>query len=280
MLALVVPSQLQPALEKGGTTFDRQWYLFFEAAQLYASTAGGILRYGVRADRQSIDLESLLDGTLWIETDTGLKYQWQAATLSWVYISGVYARTQAQLSALGATLGVDDTGLLVNVTDFAHILQWTGAAWSWGPGEQGSGMMVLFEEDPTGNGWHLYDGTANVKYLKATGATGTVTLPDLVSVTANAAYAKAGSPNAAAVAAVAPGLTGSTAAASTGISAAAGVPSLVVAETLAGVNTVAANNHTHTITVTDPTHLHTKGTLAVDATGEPRNLVRRPWFRQ
>ena len=94
--------------------------------------------------------------------------------------------TQANLAALGPTL---QTGALVEVTDYAHVLRWTGSAFTWGPGEEGSGMLVPFAAAPTGTGWHLCDGSAGVTYLKADGTTGTVTLPNTA---ATAAYLNLG----------------------------------------------------------------------------------------
>lgn len=168
---------------------------------------------------------------------------------------------------------------LVSVTDFNHVLQWTGTGWQWGPGEPGSGMLVLFEVDPTGVGWHLYDGTANVPYLKSDGTLGTVTLPDLTSVVGNAAFLDAGSPNGGPNAAVAPGLSGSTAAAATGLTV-GNDNGLGTTFTQGSGLAVTVASHPHNHPVTDPTHSHAFGTLAADATGKPRNLVRRPWFRQ
>ena len=81
--------------------------------------------------------------------------------------------TQSHLASGGPALA---KGTLVEVTDYAHILRWTGAAYQWGPGEAGSGMMVAVAVAPTGAGWHSCDGT-NVAYLKGDGTTGTVTLP-------------------------------------------------------------------------------------------------------
>jgi hypothetical protein len=175
---LVLPPQPQPVLT--GETFARPWYLFLDAVQRYASSGAQLARYGLRAARIAANMAGLVDGTLWTETDTGLVYQWRTASkpLAWSYAAGVYARTQAQLAALAATLKASDSGLLVNVTDYAHVLQWTGAAWSWGPGEQGSGMLEAFAVAPTGSGWHVCDGSAGVKYLKSDGTTGTVTLPN------------------------------------------------------------------------------------------------------
>jgi hypothetical protein len=185
----------------------------------------------------------------------------------------------------------------------AYIKAGFACGWGWAPGEEGSGRMVVFEVDPTGAGWHLYDGTVGVVYLKADGTTGLVTLPDLVSTTAKAAYLKMGSPDAGVVAAIAPVATGAAgviAVAVTGISnpAATGsagslntgndsatkiVASGTGATVAADPHTHLAAAHTHTIGApTDPGHTHTFTPTqpTISATGEPQNLVRRPWFRQ
>ncbi len=193
----------------------------------------------------------------------------------------ILSSTQANLATLAASLTTADTGTLVNVTDYGHLLMWTGSAWSWAPGEQGSGMLVLFEIDPTGVGWHLYDG-ATVNYLKADGTTGSVTLPNLAGT---AAYPKAGSPNSGPNAAVAPTLSGNTASATTGITvsaAGAATASSGTAQSGAGqaVLTALTSGGGGGGAVTDPGHIHGLTGASASATGEPRNLVRRPWFRQ
>jgi len=106
-----------------------------------------------------------------------------ARFFNWVYttllslLGGTPRTTQAGLAAIAGTLGSQDTGLLINVTDFNHVLEWDGAQWTWGPGENGSGYAVLFGIPPTVNGWHMEDGTLAVPYLKGDGTTGTVDLP-------------------------------------------------------------------------------------------------------
>lgn len=97
--------------------------------------------------------------------------------------------TQSQLSALAATLGTSNAGLLVQVTDYNHVLEWNGTAYQWGPGENGSAFFQGFAVAPTGNGWHVCDGSF-VNYLKSNGTLGGATLPNTA---ASAAYMKFGS---------------------------------------------------------------------------------------
>lgn len=213
-----------------------------------------------------------------------------AGVNTWVYYAGTYIAALASLPTTGfdgAALGTNDAGLLFGeIAVYNHVIRWDGAVWYWGPGEPGSGAgPVLHEIDP-GIGWALYDGST-VTYLKADGTTGSVALPDLTSAGALAAFLKGGGTNSGPTAASAPGVTGSTA---SGNAVIAPVTATTTAESsdlifFGGVTTpltAAGQNHTHDVTVspTDSGHTHAKGTLAVDATGEPRKLVRRPFFRK
>jgi hypothetical protein len=241
LATLLYPPQSTPVLDGLPNLFSRAWYLVFSVI----SSNFTALQKQINAAVATIPLK-------------------------------MASATQSQLSALGPTLSI---GQLVNVTDYGHVLQWSGSAYGWGPGEPGSGMMQLFEVDPTGVGWHLYDGST-VNYLKADGTTGSVTLPDLVSAGANAAYPKAGSPDGGPNAAVAPTLTnGTIASAATGVTASTGSASATVNVLASSVTSVATGAHNHSVSITDPTHTHTISGGSVGTNGEPRNLVRRPWFR-
>lgn len=174
-------------------------------------------------------------------SDAGVLYQYSAANTTWTYVSGMVARTQANLATLAGLLGVADTGLLVDVTDFAHILKWTGTAWAYADPSDPAGRVEMFLVDPNPTtGWHLLDGTAGVAYLKTDGTTATITLPDLVSVAANAAYPKMGSP-------------------------ASATPNAAVLATF-GTTAVTATGAVNAFT-------------SILTEGEPRNLVMRPWMR-
>lgn len=187
-------------------------------------------------------------GTIFYETDRVAWYQVQtvSAVNTWVYVGGNgYQRTQSQLAALTALLTTNDALFVAYVTDYGHQLQWSGTAWGWAPGDAGSGAMQLFEVDPTGVGWHLYDGSA-VSYLKSDGTLGSTTLPDLTSIAANAAFTVAGSPNGGPNAAVKTTLTTTTG----NVLAGAGASSTFLTSVVTNVE------------------------------GTPRDIVRRPWFRQ
>ncbi len=225
-------------------------------------------------------------GMFYRETDTGVFYisGLVSSIPTWIFAFGLWYGLQANLPA---TLGTADAGFEAEVSDYGHRLRWSGMAWTWAPGDGGSGFIQLFEVDPTGAGWHLVDGTANVKYLKADGTTGTVTLPDLTTAGANAAFMVGGTPNSGPNAATAPTVgagTLATGAAATGITLPTntGGPSGTTVVQAGAGSTVASSIHTHTEgSITDPTHTHSlTGSVTVGADGTPRNLVRRPWFRQ
>ena len=237
---LQYPPQSVPPLDSGvGALFTRAWYMVFGQIQ---SNFAEIVR---RLDAIIASVPAKMVNSL-----------------------------QADLLSIRGSLV---EGQLVSVTDFGHVLQWDGSSYQWGPGELGSAYMQFFEVDPTSTGWHLYDGTANVPYLKGDGTTGTKTLPDLVSIPANGAYIKAGSPDSGPNAATSPTFTGgSIGSSTTGVNTVASASSVNVSP--AGATLVSLSTHTHGIN--DPGHTHTLGSSTVGNDGEPRNLVRRPWFRQ
>jgi len=61
---------------------------------------------------------------------------------------------------------------------FNHMMRFDGTKWTFAPGDGGGGYRVTFASPPSGDGWHLCDGTANVTFLKADGTLGTETLPN------------------------------------------------------------------------------------------------------
>lgn len=173
----ITPQPSNAPVEATGL-FARVWYLYFDAV-----TSAIAAMVSTVADLQS----SVTNNQKGAARDTPRQ------------------KTQSQLAALAATLTFDDNGLLVEVTDYGHILRWTSPAWGWGPGEAGSGMLVPFAVPPTGVGWHLCDGSLAVPYLKADGTTNTVPLPDTIST---ATYVKnAPAYNATITAAVIPTVT-------------------------------------------------------------------------
>lgn len=144
-------------------------------------------------------------GSLFYETDRTILY---VVTVSgganvWTYATGV---SYQALASLPADLGANDSGYLAWTTDYSHLFRWTGSAWTWGPGDAGSGFYQLFEAAPSGYGtlaWQIMDGST-VARANSDGTTSNVTLDDLTT----AAYLKGGITSAAVAAAS--GLVGST----------------------------------------------------------------------
>lgn len=242
-----------------------------------------------------------------LSADSGVLFRYSLPDLTWRYMNGRLFRTQSQLATLAALLSGVHTGLLVDVTDYAHVLRWTGAAWSYDDPADFPTRIVGFDVNP-GTGWHLCDGTAAVPYLKSDGTTATLNLPDLVAAGASAAYLKLGSPasltpNAATASTFtggsytpagtnsAPtftgtgGTTGSGAANIQNFAAATGVTNTTNNINVSATHTHTDSGHTHSFTpvgtVSAPTFTGSAGSITgtISTTGEPRNLILRPYIR-
>lgn len=121
--------------------------------------------------RLTVEAAKFADGTTWKESDTGITYA--SVGTDWKYHSGYQSVTS---DALPTGLGASDAGLLVEVTDFNHLLRWVGNGWDWYPGSDVSGYIVLFLIAPSGVGWQACDGTTEVAWLHSDG---TLTFPDM-----------------------------------------------------------------------------------------------------
>lgn len=201
------------------------------------------------------------EGSFFISTTAPSKgVVWVARTVSgtrqWIYESGYW---RADLSGLPtSSLTASDADLLWEVTDYDHILKWSGSAWGWGTGNPSpSGIYGLCETAPTTAGWQICDGST-VARLNADATTTNVTVPNV----GTAAYLKGGT-SAAAVAA-ASGTTAAESAHTHAITTPTGAPS-ATQEVQSGTGvTVAGSAHTHDVTT--PTgagsaHTHGPGTL-------------------
>lgn len=96
-----------------------------------------------------------------------------------IYIS-LLSSAQSGLAALAAAESLYSWMPNIDVYDYAHQLQFSGGAYAWGTHDQGGGYIQGFAFAPLVAGWQLCNGTANVKYLKSDGTTGTINLPNLV----------------------------------------------------------------------------------------------------
>lgn len=188
---------------------------------------------------------------------------------------------QAGLATMSATLGAGQSGLLVNVTDYAHVLQWTGSGWQRGPGDtEHSDTFHWFGSSPGDVGWaSCTGGTAH--YLQYNGSLGTRTLPDLTTAEYLKATAATYSP--AGTAALPPTLAGaSTGAAVTGISVSpATAASGNIPQGTGAPITALVPPFTGGGAVTDPGHTHSISSATTSLPGDPiAHIPVIVWYRQ
>lgn len=185
--------------------------------------------------------------------------------------STIVNSTQANLSTLAGTLGPANAGQLVYVTDYNHLLRWDGAGFQWGPGENGSGYISAFLNDPSPTtGWQLCNGSNTTK-LNFDGTVTAVTVPDYTT----ASYLKlsSGAP-----------VAGPTAPSGTTSATSGGTPSGTNSNPATGNNSanvdvqagtgtlVAADPHNHTTVAPVftgnalATHTHGPGTIELERT--------------
>lgn len=86
-------------------------------------------------------------------------------------------------------LGVADIGTVFYVTDYGHIVIWTGMAWEFAPGDVGNGFFRDYAIAPQEVGWYLCNGgTTTYLVVGTTLSTMSFTTPNL---TGSPAYRKA-----------------------------------------------------------------------------------------
>jgi len=218
-------------------------------------------------------------GTLFYETNRTVLYVVanSSGTNVWQYVAGMDVQTFA---GRPADLGLNDRGYLLFITVQCHVMWWSGASWFFLDG--GGGYFQDFVATPPGSlGWQLCDGTAT-DYLVISGADLAVTAfttPNLTGAPSGVYRKSIAAYTAAINAATAGAMSGVTAVASTGITV--GAHAVTQITDIAGANEFAittAGDAAHA--VTDPQHQHTFGTIAVDATGQPRNIGAVPFFRR
>jgi hypothetical protein len=209
------------------------------------------------ANRSTYSAAAFVDW-FYFETDTLVLYLSVAG--AWQYAGGYDLRTQAQLAAYAATLTAADVGTLVWVSDYAHMLKWTGAAWTRGPGDpEHSDTFQIFGAAPTDTGWHACDGST-VNFLKYDGTLGSRTLPN---TNATPAYVILASTYSATItAAVVPTFAGTL---DTTSAVSAGTPSGTNSTPTFSGNTLPA--HTHDAPIGDNGGLTGMFSLSVNGTG-------------
>jgi len=147
------------------------WVKFFQTLEQFRINAPQFFFTG-HASRTKLNPQNVSIGTLFFETDRNVLYISNGST--WQYVAGVFS---AVLAALPSDLTSTDAGFLVNVTDYNHLLQWSGSSWGWGPGDFGGGFTVPFVNPPTSMGWHAADGST-VNQLQPNGGISPVVVPN------------------------------------------------------------------------------------------------------
>src|SRR4051812_43827020 len=100
------------------------WAKFFQSLPINVKSQQ--LVRGTHVSRANILPTSYVEGSDFYETDRQIWYA--AVGNNWIYKTGILQTTQTNLPT---DLGLNDTGLLAYVSDYAHLLQWTGAGWQW-----------------------------------------------------------------------------------------------------------------------------------------------------
>lgn len=263
----------------------------------------GVLLEDTHANRLTLyPASNYTVGTVFYETDRTVVYAVtnSSGVLVWQYIGGVM---YAAFSARPTDLSTNDAGFLYEVSDHLHFCRWSGTAWAILDNDAG---IFVDSAVALGTGYQLCDGTATT-YLAISGtdlAQTAFTTPDENTAPAGVYHKSIAAYTGTINAAVAPTLSGSSAAAATGVTtnnesahthavtSPTAAPS-ATATVSAGLGaTVASDTHTHTITsptgagsahnhgITDPTHTHGVGTYVVSSTAQPRNMGVLRYFRR
>ena len=231
-------------------------------------------------------------GTLFWETDRTVLYAVtnSAGTLVWTYIAGMY---YAAFANRPTDLGANDANFLLWVTVQGHICRWSGAVWSI---TDGGGGYFVDSAVALVLGYQLCDGSATT-YLTLSGADlaeTAFTTPDEVTAPSGVYHKSIAAYTGGINAPTAGAISGSVAAAATGITivdhpshthddaSTLATPDLFAPDTTATGVAAQTGGPSATLAhpVTDPTHTHTVGSLAVATTGEPRNMGVLRYFRR
>ena len=86
MLPVILPPQSHPVTQ--GNLLERTWYLFLQAICAGIAVGFELIQYGTHVQRLHFDATDLIDGSLWVETDTGTLYQWDAPQAQWAQVGG------------------------------------------------------------------------------------------------------------------------------------------------------------------------------------------------
>ncbi len=224
------------------------------------------VRFGEFATRGSANSH---DGEFFSATDHHY-VTWLSIGSAWIVAFGTDSGNQSTIAATAALLGLDDAGFKFYVIDYAHLMVWTGSAWTFAPEDDGSNYYLLAATTPNRGVWHLCDGTT-VSFLAPDGTLSFIGLDDLTT----SSYLKVG---------ITPNSTSDAASGTTDDESAhthsftTGAPSATVAvDNVGGGSTVAVGTGTHThsgTTTAGSAHNHGPGTLEL----RRRQLIL--YFRQ
>ena len=228
-------------------------------------------------------------GTLFWETDRSVFYiiEENAGVLSWEYSAGMYS---ASFANRPTDLGTSDAGFLYFPSVYIHICRWSGSGWAI---IDGGGGYIVDSLVALGAGFVLCDGAATT-YLTLSGADlaeTAITPADENGGAAGVYHESIAAGPGTILAATAPGIAGSTANSTATNQATTATNQNTVVDPHAVIERfddpgtgvfvfdasadAAHATHGHTQDAhnhTQDAHLHAVGTLAVDATGEPRRM--------
>ena len=174
-----LPNFRTPAVVRPDLTFSAPWQRWLGLLSDEVNTlesAAGILS-GTYAARPSATGQT--DGTLYYAANQTVTYI--AISGAWVYFSGTMRGTINPDQK--PTLVAADAGFLFYSTDFAHTYRWTGTAWEYAPGDDGSGYVAFYTVAPPAGIWQACDGTASVYRSLANGTRALVAFSSLAAGT-------------------------------------------------------------------------------------------------
>jgi hypothetical protein len=135
---IVPPAGAAPIAPTGG--FTSVWYLFLQMMRDWAAAGLAMVAYGTERQRLSLPTGDIPDASLWLETDTGLTYQWQGPVVGWVLLPGDQVK-DLTLTAASTTVQVPASG----VSRLTVILRQDatgGRAVVWGSGFSGASTSL------------------------------------------------------------------------------------------------------------------------------------------
>jgi hypothetical protein len=148
-------------------------FWFYHTGCMEGNTAGRPTDLDYNTDSLFLYHDTQVGITYYLTYDSGVGGSYFA------WWGGTASLTLAAAQAL--TLRAEDAGYTVWVTDYDHVVQWTGSAWQWGPGDSPAGQIGMFTAAPVHGLWYFCDGTATTIMKIVAGAliTGSFTSPNL-----------------------------------------------------------------------------------------------------